>query len=188
MSPFVAVPLDGRSEQGRNREVLKHRPPPPNPVAARPHSLFNSRWAFDWKPKKTTSLSFCNTSTSTNCRSWTHTPPPLARFHLSEYHTPTTLMCVSAPVPFVKDGKMRWVIKNILNANEWPHAWHKRSENDRNKGPRDDEFAGKKFSFVRYGNICGVIPNSKEYENAARQAGVQQEELRKMAGASGLTF
>lgn len=56
-------------------------------------------------------------------------------------------------------------------------------------GPRDDEFAGKKFSFVRLTSIFAVIPNSKEYEEAAREAGALQAEIEKAAGAgSGLVF
>lgn len=54
-------------------------------------------------------------------------------------------------------------------------------------GPRDDEFAGKKFSFVRYTSICAVIPNSQDFENAAREAGKLQAEIDKAAG-SGLVF
>lgn len=50
-------------------------------------------------------------------------------------------------------------------------------------GPRDDEFAGRKFSFVRYSSICAVIPNSEAYEEAARNAGALQDELEKAAGA-----
>ncbi|CAM9840598.1 unnamed protein product [Ascophyllum nodosum] len=49
-------------------------------------------------------------------------------------------------------------------------------------GPRDDEFAGKKFSFVRYTSICAVIPDSQDYEDAARQAGKMQEDIEKAAG------
>ncbi|CAM9179726.1 unnamed protein product [Laminaria digitata] len=56
-------------------------------------------------------------------------------------------------------------------------------------GPRDDEFAGKKFSFVRLTSIFAVIPDSKEYEEAAREAGALQAEIEKAAGAgSGLVF
>lgn len=54
-------------------------------------------------------------------------------------------------------------------------------------GPRDDEFAGKKFSFVRYTSIFAVIPNSEDFENAAREAGKLQAEIDKAAG-SGLVF
>lgn len=55
-------------------------------------------------------------------------------------------------------------------------------------GPRDDEFAGKKFSFVRYTSICAVIPDSDDFEAAARAAGETQAEFEKAAGAGGLTF
>ncbi|CAM9611827.1 unnamed protein product [Ectocarpus sp. 12 AP-2014] len=54
-------------------------------------------------------------------------------------------------------------------------------------GPRDDEFAGKKFSFVRFTSICAIIPNSEDFENAAREAGKLQAEIDKAAG-SGLVF
>lgn len=56
-------------------------------------------------------------------------------------------------------------------------------------GPRDDEFAGKKFSFVRYSSICAIIPDSKSFEDAAREAGAVQAEIDKVAGSgSGLVF
>lgn len=55
-------------------------------------------------------------------------------------------------------------------------------------GPRDDEFAGKKFSFVRYTSICAVIPDSEDFEAAAREAGKMQEEMDKAAGSGGLVF
>lgn len=55
-------------------------------------------------------------------------------------------------------------------------------------GPRDDEFAGKKFSFVRYTSICAVIPDSDDFEAAARAAGETQAEFEKAAGTGGLTF
>ncbi|KAG5191883.1 hypothetical protein JKP88DRAFT_274868 [Tribonema minus] len=47
-------------------------------------------------------------------------------------------------------------------------------------GPKDDEFSNHKFSFVRYQNICAVIPNSDAYEASARAAG---EEALAMAQA-----
>lgn len=49
-------------------------------------------------------------------------------------------------------------------------------------GPRDDEYSGRKFSFVRYTSICAVIPNSEAYEEAARNAGAVQAELDKAVG------
>lgn len=52
-------------------------------------------------------------------------------------------------------------------------------------GPRDDEFAGKKFSFVRYTSICAVIPDSDDFEAAAREAGKMQAEMDKAAGSGG---
>lgn len=56
-------------------------------------------------------------------------------------------------------------------------------------GPRDDEFAGRKFSFVRLTSICAVIPDSKEFEDAAREAGALAAEIEKAAGSgSGLVF
>eukprot|EP00903_Cladosiphon_okamuranus_P007982 g7704.t1 len=55
-------------------------------------------------------------------------------------------------------------------------------------GPRDDEFAGKKFSFVRYTSICAVIPDSEDFEAAAREAGKVQEEMNNAAGSGGLVF
>lgn len=53
-------------------------------------------------------------------------------------------------------------------------------------GPRDDEFSGRKFSFVRYSSICAILPNSEAYEEAARSAGALQAELSKATG--GLKF
>eukprot|EP00612_Vaucheria_litorea_P000592 CAMPEP_0171459054 /NCGR_PEP_ID=MMETSP0945-20130129/4487_1 /TAXON_ID=109269 /ORGANISM="Vaucheria litorea, Strain CCMP2940" /LENGTH=147 /DNA_ID=CAMNT_0011984987 /DNA_START=124 /DNA_END=567 /DNA_ORIENTATION=- len=44
-------------------------------------------------------------------------------------------------------------------------------------GPKDDEFSNRKFSFVRFENICALVPESEEYEAEARAAGVQQLEL-----------
>lgn len=52
-------------------------------------------------------------------------------------------------------------------------------------GPRDDEFAGQRFSFVRYSSICAVIPNSEAFEDAARSAGAMQAEIDKATAASG---
>lgn len=52
-------------------------------------------------------------------------------------------------------------------------------------GPRDDEYAGKKFSFVRYTSICAVIPDSEDFEAAAREAGKMQAEIDKAAGSGG---
>ncbi|CAN0211932.1 unnamed protein product [Phaeothamnion confervicola] len=37
-------------------------------------------------------------------------------------------------------------------------------------GPRDDEFSFRKFSFVKYQNICAVLPNSRRFEDDARAA------------------
>lgn len=58
-------------------------------------------------------------------------------------------------------------------------------------GPRDDEFSGRKFSFVRYSSICAVVPDEAGFEDAARKAGAMQEEIDKAAasgGSSGLMF
>lgn len=55
-------------------------------------------------------------------------------------------------------------------------------------GPRDDEFAGRKFSFVRYTSICAVIPNSEDFEAAAREAGKMQAEIDKVAGSGGFAL
>ncbi|CAM9895887.1 unnamed protein product [Sphacelaria rigidula] len=57
-------------------------------------------------------------------------------------------------------------------------------------GPRDDEFAGRRFSFVRYTSICGIIPNSQAFEDAARAAGKIQADFDKAAagGGGGLVF
>lgn len=46
-------------------------------------------------------------------------------------------------------------------------------------GPKDDEFSNRKFSFVRYQNICAVIPNSQEFEDKARAAGDAEKEMAK---------